>query len=143
VFAVAWSGRDFGPMLAAERNARTNGVQAALGQRNRRLAAELEQMNPDPDAPRRARNALVPIGVLVVAVLVSLWATGRAAAGDGAGLREIVGASDSYRSLLWASLLAVVVALVMTRAQRLMSVEDALDAWFTGLKAVMPAMIIL
>ena len=143
VCIVSWTGRDFGPMLAAERLAREQGVQAALGRRNARLAAELDLMNPESGTPRRARNAVIPILVLLVGVLVSLWTTGRASAGPDAGLREIIGASDSYQALMWASLLGVAVALVMTRWQKLMTTEEALDAWLTGVKTVLPAMIIL
>ena len=100
-------------------------------------------MMPDAGTPQHARNAVVPIAVLVVATLVGLWVTGRAEAGADAGLREIVGNADSYRALLWASLLSALVAIVMTVSQRLLSMEDALDAWMTGVKSVFTAMVIL
>ncbi|MEX0900506.1 MAG: Na+/H+ antiporter NhaC family protein [Gammaproteobacteria bacterium] len=143
VFAVAWSGRDFGPMLTAERAARRDGVQAQAGKRNLRLAAELDAMTPDDATPRRARNALLPIVTLVVATLGGLWITGSAEAGADAGLQDIIGSADSYRALLWGSLLCVVVAFAMSVGQRLMTMEEVVDAWFSGVKSVFPAMVIL
>lgn len=143
VVMVTWSGRDFGPMLTAERHAREHGVTTAAGARNARLAGELDAMLPEAGTARRARNAVVPIAVLVVATLGGLWVTGRADAGAGAPLRDVIGSADSYRSLMWGSLLGVISALVMTAAQRLMPLEDALDAWLAGIKSVLPAMLIL
>lgn len=143
VVMVAWSGRDFGPMLVAERHAREHGVTAAAGARNARLANELDAMMPDAGTRRRARNAVVPIAVLVVATLGGLWVTGRAEAGADAALRDIIGSANSYLALMWGSLLGVVVALAMTAAQRLLPLEDALDAWLAGIKSVLPAMLIL
>ena len=143
VFLVAWSGRDFGPMLTAERAARRDGVQAPSGRRGGRLAAELDAMMPEPGTPLRSRNAVIPIAVLVFATLAGLWVTGRAAAGADAGLQAVIGNADSYRSLLWASLLSAIVAVVMTVSQKLLTMEEAIDAWMTGVKSVFGAMVIL
>ncbi len=138
VFLVAWTGRDFGPMLAAETRARIKGQVLPPGAQVDPEAAEGKEVQPDPDKPMRAINAILPVGVLVGTVLVGMYVTG-----EGDSLREIIGSSDSYRSLLWASLLGVVVAGSLSVGQRILTVAQTVEAWYAGLKSMLFAMIIL
>jgi Na+/H+ antiporter NhaC len=55
----------------------------------------------------------------------------------------LIGNSDSYSSLLWASLSAVIVSILMTLAQRLMSLEETLENTVKGFKTMLPALLIL
>ena len=55
----------------------------------------------------------------------------------------LIGNSDSYSSLLWASLAAVIVSILMTLAQRLMSLEETLENTVKGFKTMLPALLIL
>jgi len=140
VFVVALSGRDFGPMLRAERRARESGI---LWGEGARIETD-DSAAPDhqDDRPERALNAVIPVLVLVVGVLVGLLVTGS----DGSGtqtLRQIIGDADSYKALMWASLLAVIAAVALTVAQRLMSLRDTMDAWYRGVKSMGFAMVIL
>ncbi len=66
--------------------------------------------------------------------------------GDAGFFRKIgklIGASDSYVSLLWASLSGVVVAIAITIYRKIMSVIDTMHTMITGFKTMMPALIIL
>ncbi|HET7274232.1 MAG TPA: Na+/H+ antiporter NhaC family protein, partial [Longimicrobiaceae bacterium] len=143
VFMVIWMRRDFGPMLTAEnRAARGDG----LYRPGAALMADTSGgvMEPGEDTPRRWWNAGVPVMVVVVAVLVGLYVSGRSALGTGdALLRDIFGAANSYNVLLWASLLGSVAAIAMTLAQRLLSVAEVMEAWISGIRAMMLAMVIL
>ena len=143
VFAVANSGRDFGPMYAAEVRARTTGQLMSPDAKVDEAAAEGKELTPDPATPARAVNALVPVGVLVGSVLVGLYVTGSEAAGPGAGLRDIIGEANSYTALMWASLLGVLSAVALTAGQRLMKLDEIVEAWYAGLKSMLFAMIIL
>ena len=58
-------------------------------------------------------------------------------------LGRLIGASDSYVALLWASLSGVVVAVALTLGARIMKLIDAMHAMTTGFKTMMPALIIL
>lgn len=140
VFNVAWSPKEFGPMLKAERRARRTGQvlspgaqvdAAAVGDDGGELAAKAS-------VPHRAVNAIVPVLVLVVSVLAGLYVTG-----EGDSLRDIIGSADSYRALMWASLLSVVTAAVLSIGQRVLTLNETVDAWYAGLKAMLYAMIIL
>ncbi len=124
VFGIAHSGRDFGPMLAAERRARAAAPPPAASA-------------PSDDDAGRPLNALVPLAVLVFGMLAGLAITG-----DGSNLREIVGSADAYAALLGSSLVAVLTAVTISRAQG-MPVAEILDAWLDGAHAILLPMLIL
>ncbi len=138
VFAVAWTQRDFGPMYRAELRARTTGQVLGAGARIDEAAAEGREFRPPDDKPHRARNALIPILVLFVSVLGGLYATG-----EGETLREIIGSADSYRALMWGSLLGVLSAAALSIGQRILTLDETMDAWYAGLRSMFFAMIIL
>ena len=143
VFMVAASGRDFGPMLEAEREALQNGVDRS-GNDDSALGDDCEAIEAVADKPRRAMNAVVPILALLLGVVGSLYVTGSAALdGEHAGLRDIVGAADSYKSLMWGSMVGLAVAVTLTMAQRIMSLEQVVDAWYQGVRSLLYAIIIL
>jgi len=138
VFVIAFSGRDFGPMYHAELRARTTGQVFDPNSRIDAAASGHGELDAKQDQPERAINAALPVLVLIVAVLGGLYATG-----EGENLREIVGSADSYRALMWASLLAALTAGVLSVGQRILTLGETVDAWYAGLKAMMIAMIIL
>ena len=138
VFAISHFGRDFGPMLKAEHRARTTG---AVVREDASVEAS-DELDPatvaDPEKPARAINAILPVSVLIGGVIVGLIVTG-----EGNSVREIIGSSDSYTALMWASLAAVLVGGCLSVFQRIMTIEQTVEAWFGGLKSMLFAMIIL
>ena len=146
VFTITLTKRDFGPMLAAERRARQTGQLFRPGSTAEAAQAESELLEPPADAPKRLINALLPIGVLVAGVLIGLWITGRAAVveeGLEMTLQNIVGSANSYTAMMWASLASVVVAVLLSVAQRILTLEEAMDAWYAGMRSMLLAVIIL
>ncbi len=138
VFVVALTNREFGPMWDAETRARTTGQVIRPGASIDEEAAEGKDVQPKPDKPYRMLNAVVPILVLVGGVLVGLYVTG-----EGDTLRDIIGSADSYKALMWASLLGTLTAGILSVAQRILTLEETVEAWYAGLKAMLFAMIIL
>ncbi len=138
VLSVANSRRDFGPMYRAELRARTTGQVLGPGARVDEAAAEGAELKPPEGKPQRAINALLPVGVLVVGVLGGLYVTG-----EGESLRDIIGSADSYKALMWASLLGVLTAALLSVVQRILTLEETIEAWYAGLKSMLFAMIIL
>jgi len=137
VVLVITTGREFGPMLKAERRARRTGVTAppvksTVGQDDEAALAM------KPGLPPRAINALLPVAVMALSILGGLYITG-----EGDTVSEIVGSADSYRSLMWASLLSAFTAVIMSSLQRLLSLEEIVDAWISGARFTFVAMIIL
>jgi Na+/H+ antiporter NhaC len=125
-------------MYAAEYRARSTGKVISDTAKIDEEAAEGRDVQPKPGQPQRAFNAVVPILVLVGGVLVGLFVTD-----EGDSIRDIIGSADSYKALMWASLAAVLVAGGLAMAQRILSLEETVEAWYAGLKAMLFAMIIL
>jgi len=135
--------RDFGPMLDAERRAAAGGGVTRPGS-SPATSTDGGLMEPREGTPRRWVNAVVPVLVVVLVVVVGIWTTGAQSLGEGEHtLWEVVGAADPYKSLLWGSMLGAVCAVVLATAQRLLRATEAVDAFVGGMRSMMMAMIIL
>lgn len=143
---LIWTQKDFGPMKTAEDNAKTGN-----SKKEDVKLAETEEFEPVDLTKTRWFNAFIPVFVLIGTVMIGLWITGTDATPaedlEGLGffrtLGVIVGNSDSYIALLWASLLAISVAIVLTISQRIMSLEQTMESALGGFKSMTAAMIIL
>ena len=157
VFLVSVTGRDFGPMRAAE--ARVVGEGKLFRDGARPLTSEegitgkegitgedRGVTGPPEGTPLRWWNAALPIiGVIGVALGGIFW-TGSSSLGDraaGAGLREVFQAGDSLRVLMWASALGCLLAALLAMMQRILSLGETLAAWLTGMKSMLLAMVVL
>lgn len=141
VFVVAGTRKDFGPMYRAEVRARTTGQLLGPDAQVDEAAASGEEMAPKEGKPQRALNAIIPVVVLVVGVMVGLYVTG--SDGPGEPLREILRKADSFASLMWASLISVLVAAILSSSQRILTIAEVVESWYSGLKGMLFAMIIL
>jgi Na+/H+ antiporter NhaC len=142
---VAMLGRDFGPMLHAERRARSGGGVLRPG------AVPLSNIDTDirspVQVPERWFNAVVPVLIVVAGTVIGLVVTGRTAmaeqglepAGAFAALRH----GNSFVALLWSSLAGGVAAILLTLAQRILTLTQTINAWAAGVKAMTPAIVIL
>ncbi len=139
VFMLAVRGRDFGPMHAAEERARSTGqVLGPDAKVDSAADADATELALNPGKPRRAVNAVLPILVLVFGVIGGLLVTGQ-----GDGLRETIASADSYMALMWGSLLSVMCAVLLSLGQRILSMNEIVDAWYAGMKSMLYAMVIL
>jgi len=136
VLMVGVTGRDFGPMYTAEVRARAGAASGA--DHAAAEAANGDRLEVKEDVPLRAVNAVVPIVAMVATLLGGLFVTG-----EGETLRDIIGSADPYRAMVWASSISVLTAAVMTIGQRILSVEETVDAWYSGARATLFGMIIL
>lgn len=138
VFAVVLSGRDFGPMHSAERRAREEGRVAPEAVSTALVDDDMQQVQPAEGTRRLARNAIVPVAVLVVSMVAGLFVSG-----EGDTLQAVLESADAYKALLWGSLLGVVSAVIMTMLHRSLSIPELMAAWFTGLRSMLLAVVIL
>jgi Na+/H+ antiporter NhaC len=143
VLAVIWSRRDFGPMYTAEARARAGGGLIRPGSAP---AADVRQGELDP--PHGARqlwwNAVGPVLVVVLTVMIGLYVSGLAALGPGEfALRDIIGEANPFQVLIWASLLGSLVAVILSVGQRILTLRQAMDAWLSGTRSMVLAIVIL
>ncbi len=148
VLVIAASGKDFGPMLKAERRARATGK--VLADDAVPLADPTgDALTPPEGIPYRAINAIAPIVTVIIVTVIGLFITGsagvdRAAHPSTAGwLQAVFSDANSYAALLWASMSGVIVALLLPLAQRLMPLRELMSGMVEGFKAMLLALIVL
>lgn len=145
--------RDFGPMHRAEERARITGAVSAHREDSRsdaRQQMEMAEFDAVDPARTRAFNALLPVLVVIFGTVVGLLYTGYnpvtwedATIGFLTKLSMTIGDSNSYVALVWASLSGAVVAILLTTSQRIMSLNETMEALLIGFKTMLPAMLIL
>ena len=147
-FAIAFACRDFGPMLRAELRASETGEVVAPG--DSPLADySSSTLAPPPEKPRRAINAVLPILVVIGVAIGGMYVSGASTLNRAdypattTWLREVFSNASSLDSLLWASLSAVIVALVLALVQRLLTLTQAMEAVVEGFKSMLLAICVL
>ncbi len=142
VLMIVITGREFGPMRTAESRAASGG---GLYRPGAMLAADTESglAEPAEDVPGRWYNAVIPILVVIVVALAALYHTGAEGMEPGAGLRDVIGAADPFTSLLWASFAGVIAAIILALAQRILTVNEAIQSWVGGMRSMLLAIVIL
>jgi len=58
-------------------------------------------------------------------------------------LGSLIGSADSYVALLWASLSALLFAVILTTSQGIMNLKDTIETAISGFKTMIPAILIL
>ena len=108
------SGRDFGPMLIAERLAKVYG--RTDGGSGKAVAADgqaiVSHNAPKSDTPPRWWNMAFPIVMLIIYIFYLLVWTGQQSAGDiELSFIELIELSNAYQALLWGTMAAALTAL--------------------------------
>lgn len=143
VLVIALSGRDFGPMLHAERRSMGEG-KILRDDAKPLLDQELANLMPPEGVRSHWRNAILPIVTMVVVLGVGLYVDGKAALGEGNhSLRDTIGAANSFTVLIWASFGGAVVAGLLAVGGRILSVGQTVDAFIVGFRAMIVGIIIL
>ncbi|MCK9303329.1 MAG: Na+/H+ antiporter NhaC family protein [Bacteroidales bacterium] len=138
IFILILSKRDFGPMYKAE-----------LKAKNQTAESEKEILDADKSKKMQWVFAVLPIVVMIIGVVIGLYSTGKSVVGWNQDLSLmqnislIIGAADSYKSLLWASLIAVIVAVLMSVSAKLLSLKQCMENLAEGFKTMLPALMIL
>ena len=137
VLMVILSRRDFGPMLKAERKAR--------------LAEGMILENVETTAQSAyIIDALIPLLVLIFGTIGGLVFTGYDASvwtnpnvGFFSKLSATIGEANSYQALLWASLLSLLTAIVMTLLRGSLAFAKVMEEMIEGFKTMFNAVLIL
>jgi Na+/H+ antiporter NhaC len=137
VFLVIYTGKDFGPMYKAEIRARHTGEVKRSA-----TAASTDKSGDEfyhKDAiPCRAINAVLPIVTMILTVVIGLFISG-----EGDTLTDIIGSADAFAVLMWASLLGCLMAAALSLGQRLLTLDETIDAWLAGARFMMTGLVLL
>jgi len=136
VLMIIFSGRDYGPMLKAERKAR-------------QASAMETEMRDSVAKPAHLIDAVIPLMVLILGTIGGLVATGYDAKVWHSGqdffsrLSATIGSANSYLALLWASVLSLLTAIVMTMLRGTLEFVKIMEEMVEGFKAMLNAVLIL
>ena len=150
VVLLAGMGRDFGPMYRAERRALTEGKVLRDGAKPL-LDRELANLLPPEGIKSHWYTAILPILTMILILVVGLYLNGKASlsegslleAADGYSIREIIGAAESFKVLIWAAFGGTIMAASLAVGGKILSVGSTVDAFLVGFKAMIVGIIIL
>ncbi|GAA0729716.1 Na+/H+ antiporter NhaC family protein [Clostridium malenominatum] len=158
IVASALTLRDFGPMLKAERRARTTGKVLRDGAKPM-VSSEATALEPKEGIKLTVWNAIIPIGVLLIGSFAGFYFNGyksimggedealkailTSAPASFTAIREAFSASDASVVLFQAALLASIVSIIMGMIQKIFTLEEALDTWVEGMKSLIITGVIL
>jgi Na+/H+ antiporter NhaC len=125
---LAWTGREFGPMLAAERRARSTGEVLRAGGRPLMDANIVEDQKKLDEIDGRWWLAVLPVVSLVGCVLAVLF---------------VKGPDASYDALLYGSAFGVSVGMLASIAVGAQSMRESIDSFVSGVRAMTLAVMVL
>ena len=150
--------KEFGPMLKAERRARSTG-KVISDTANPMLVENAEEMEPKEGVKLSIWNAIIPIGTLILGAFVGFYYNGYTTimAGEDVALQSIMtnspsslravqsafGNADASVVLFQAALLASIVAMFMGVCKKIFKIGEAIDIWVGGMKSLIITGVIL
>jgi len=148
MFMLIYRKVDFGPMATIEKKVRITGV--IIDETKVGFSNHINDLEIDENIPTRWFNAAIPVGIVVFGTLVGLLYTGWDSTVVGSNdmslvkkLSIIIGNSDSYRALLWSSLMGVIVAVFLSVVQKILTLQESIDSIINGFRTMLTAIIIL
>ncbi|MFH1279099.1 MAG: Na+/H+ antiporter NhaC family protein [Candidatus Eisenbacteria bacterium] len=144
-------GREFGPMLRAEKRACREGHVIRPGARPM-ISDAMTRVKPKEGVPFRWWNGLLPLGAVVAVTLAALWITGNRSleAPYGlrglfsvAALREVIAGANSTRAIAAGAWSGFFLAAALLLAQRILGAGEIVRAAFSSTRALFFAIVIL
>ncbi len=152
VVASAFLLREFGPMKDAEKRARNGDFGDNIA-----VATNSENDMKEGVTPRMM-NAIIPIGALIFASLISFYYSGYNAilasgtqyeidvVKEGLSFMSIqfcIGNADASTALFQSAVFAGIVSMAMGVGQKIFTVSEAVDTWVDGMKTLMITGVVL
>ena len=129
---VVFTGKDFGPMVDAEKKARKN-TQIKNTKQN-----DSEELKVKENIPYKAINAILPISILIFSMFYFIFTSGQ-----GDTIKDILGSSDTFSALMHSTLLSAFSAAILSIGQRLLTIDETFEAWYGGVKFMMMGLLVL
>lgn len=139
---------DFGSMYIAEKKARES--QLNNNDDNSSFSNKINDLEISENITPKCYNAAIPVGIVILGTFAGLLYTGwdseiwhNTTIAFSKKISIIIGNSDSYKSLLWSSLLSVLVAILLTVGQKILTLKKTMDSLINGFRTVLTAIVIL
>ena len=138
---IVGTGKDFGPMLKAEQKAidldKTT-LENLTSSKKINAHSQENDLFVKENISYKASNAIIPIGVLVFSMFYFVFTSGQ-----GSTLKEILGSSDTFSALMHSTLLSAITAAILSISSGTLSINETLDAWFSGVKFMLMGLLVL
>lgn len=140
---VILSGRDFGEMRKAETRAKTEGKVLRDGAIPM-IAGDITMMEPKTGAAHHARNMIIPLVTLVLLMPVFLVYTGWSNEGGASNaFFDIIDRASGSKSVLYAVSGAILMSMVMSKAQGIMGIKEMIDIILKGMSGMVPLALLM
>ena len=160
VFLIFTMKKDFGPMLKAERRAKKG---LLLSEKAIPLSDfESSGLTPSKFVTPKWYSGIIPIVMVIIVTFIGLYFSGKTALAaensplasksffgiifSGSVLKDlgsIISSADSFRVLLWASLMGVLSAISISIIRKILKMREAINSMVQGMKSMMMAILIL
>ncbi|HMA76589.1 MAG TPA: Na+/H+ antiporter NhaC family protein [Candidatus Krumholzibacteriaceae bacterium] len=146
VLFIIYTKRDYSLMYKAEMRARKTGK---LSSDTAQPASTLDSENISMAENARPlfANGIIPIATVIAVSFAGLVLTGKASLAEAgsasSNIFEAIKESDSFTALLWGSFSGCVTAAALALSQRLLTLNETIEALVNGIKSMMPAILIL
>ena len=144
VVILIMKGKEYGPMLIAEKDLEISKVSSL------NKSSDPTQIQPAENIPQRWYNALLPILIVIIGTVAGLFYTGwdiKVWNNDSMSFMSkisfFLGEADTFKALLWSSLGGMIVAILLTITQGLMTLRESVEYMITGFKSMFNAVLIL
>ncbi len=157
IVITALLAKDFGPMRTAELRARGSKDENIDNHTN--TFKEESDLEPKEGVKLSIYNAIIPIGTLILAALVSFYYSGysQIMAGEDKTLMQLFtsypysfeaikqafSASDASVALFQSALFASMIAILMAVGKKIFTLSEAIEVWIDGMKGLLMTGVIL
>jgi tetracycline resistance efflux pump len=129
---IAFSFKDFGSMKKAEKRSFETGKTIADGAVPM-ISEEVASLKPKKGIQHKSFNMIIPIGVMIIMMPISLFITGNGDLTSGSG----------STSVLWSVLAAIIVAGTISLLQKILSLKEVMDFTLKGISGLVPLAILM
>ncbi|MCF4114833.1 MULTISPECIES: Na+/H+ antiporter NhaC family protein [Dethiosulfovibrio] len=137
---VVLSGRDFGPMLTAERRARKTGKLLREGAQPLSSTDADPDLSPADETPRRVINFVLPLFFLIGTIFSMLVITG---GWPNVGLAEAIGEGSSSKALVYGAFGGTFMTIVLYSLQGLAPLSSMFRGFMKGAQSIFVGSLIL
>ena len=142
---------DFGSMYHAEKRARESEINNdTIDDDSNTFSNKLNELEVPEHIKPHWFNAAIPVFIVIFGTFTGLLYTGWDQSvwqshdiSFSTKLSEIIGNSDSYKALLWSSISGVLVAILLTVAQKILDLKTTVDSLINGFRTMLTAIVIL
>lgn len=146
VFIVIITKKDIGSMVKAEKRTKETGKLMNANSKPM-LSSEVTSLKPKDGIKAKAYNMIVPLAIMVLMMPINLVYTGWSGVKNSASFSDhvfrAIGQGSGSSSVLYAVLMAIIVAMIMYRSQKIMKTKEMIDLVLKGISELMPLALLM